>query len=520
MAFTLNHTLPFQQIKGKFSKLFVDYIQHPESFGDLVAFLPNQEGLKAAIDQRSKEEVNRTVLINAITGQYASSKVALPFSIGMLHADTTFTITTGQQLGIGLGPLYTVLKAMACIKYAEQCKKWFPSFDFVPVFWLASEDHDKEEIQSFQVFNKMYTWDTPQTGPVGQFTTEGLADLLKQIPDFPEWVCTIYQDADNLSQATRKVLDALFHSYGLLVVDGDDVELKRLFVPVLQKEIKEKRSQIFVEKSSAVLEKMGYSAQVHAREINLFYLGKGSRERIVYEGGQYKVLHSSTTWSEPELLAHVEQAPQLFSPNVILRPVYESVVLPDIAYVGGPGEIAYWVQLKGVFDAMDVMYPVVLPRIHAAFISASILHKMKTSGYSIEDLLEEENTIKSKVIAKQAEHLLTWEKEKNMLGEFWKGIAHKVESIDKSLVLKVKAEEAKALKLFEEIEKKAKKAEERKFEQQIKSVLQWREKMFPNNGLLERTDSIWSWLINEPKMIDQLMNSELDVFQFNFFVND
>ncbi|MFN8416304.1 MAG: bacillithiol biosynthesis cysteine-adding enzyme BshC [Cytophagaceae bacterium] len=520
MAFTLNRTLAFQQMKGKFSKLFVDYIQHPESFGDLLAYMPTQEGLKAAIDQRSKEEVNRTVLINAITKQYAASNVTLPFSIGMLHADTTFTITTGQQLGIGLGPLYTVLKAMACIKYAEQCKKWFPSFDFVPVFWLASEDHDKEEIQSFQVFNKTYTWDTTQTGAVGQFTTDGLSELLKQIPDFPEWVSNIYDEADNLSNATRKVLDKLFHSYGLVVVDGDDVELKRLFIPVIQKEIKEKASQEYVQKNSERLEKLGYSAQVHAREINLFYLGKGSRERIVFESGKYQVLHTSIAWSESELLAHVEEAPQLFSPNVILRPVYESVVLPDIAYVGGPGEIAYWLQLKGVFDAMDVLFPVVLPRIHASFISGSILNKIKTSGFSIEDLLDDENTIKSKVVAAQGEQVLSWDKEKSMQAEFWNAIANKVESIDKTLVSTVKAEEAKALKLIEDIEKKAKKAEERKFEQQIKSALQWKEKMFPNNGLLERSDSIWSWMINEPEIIDQLMNTELDIFQFNFFVND
>lgn len=520
MAFNLHCTIPFQQMKGKFSKLFVDYIQSPESFGELLAYMPNQEGLKRAIEARSKEELNRTVLINAITHQYAGSKVALPFSIGMLHSDTTFTITTGQQLGIGLGPMYTVLKAMACIKYAEQCKKWFPSFDFVPVFWLASEDHDKEEIQSLQVFYKEYTWDTSQTGAVGQFTTGGLSDLFQQIPDFPAWVSDIYKEATNLSHATRKVLDTLFHSYGLLVVDGDDAELKKLFIPVIKKELQQKASQHIVEKSSTVLEKMGYTAQVHAREINLFYLGQGSRERIVYEGDKFKVLNSTTLWTESELLAHLEIAPELFSPNVILRPLYESVVLPDIAYVGGPGEIAYWLQLKGVFDTMEVFYPVVLPRIHAGFISGSMLNKMNAAAYGIEDLLEEEASIKSKVVATQSNHVITWDKEKGMQAEFWKSIANKVESIDKTLVSTVKAEEAKALKLLEEIEKKTKKAEERKFEQQIKSVLQWKEKIFPNNGLQERNESVWTWLINEPEFIQQLMNTELDTSKFNFLVHD
>ncbi|MCU0416957.1 MAG: bacillithiol biosynthesis cysteine-adding enzyme BshC [Cytophagaceae bacterium] len=521
MSLSFHTSTSFDSLKGKFSSLFRSYISSPDTFSELTAFSPTKEGIAKAIQERSNYPVNRPLLVDVLQQQYQTDGISLPPFVNDLIQPTTFTITTGQQIGIGLGPFYTVLKIIAAIRYSKWCSIHFPENKFIPVFWMATEDHDIQEIQSLHVFSKEYTWITEQTGAVGRMKTDGIAELFDTIPDFPFWVKEVYATSVSLSQATRRLVHELFKDYPILILDGDDAALKQQCIPLFKKEVIEQAALEASQTSTEKIKAMGWDTQVYVRPINLFYLVNNRRERLVKEGDSYLVPTGDKQWTEAELLQEIEQRPEHFSPNVVLRPVYETTILPDVVYVGGPGEMAYWIQLLPVFQSFGSFFPVLFPRLHLGGMSVTQWNMLKQYSCTIEELSDEEKKIRSKITQLLTETVIDFTEEKNLLLAQWTAIEHKVLTVDTTMVATVKGDRVKVEKMLLDLEKKVQKALERKQDVPIQKVLKLKEKIFPNDGLMERKESLWTWYINSAEVISNLVEHPFDgTFEMEWWCYD
>ncbi len=500
---------------GGFSPLFLDYIAQKSSLKPYFKQFPDLEGFKNIIETRKFDSQNRKNLVKALQNQYKGIKNSPDFT-PLLH-ENCFTVTTGHQLNIFTGPLYVIYKIVSTVNLSKTLKKQFPEYDFVPVYWMATEDHDFEEINHFNLFNKTYTWQTDQKGAVGQMQCADIEAILAEIPEKIELFENAYRNATCLSDAVRTYMHELFGEKGLICVDGDDILLKSEFKEIIKTELTERKTFEIVEKDSENLEKLGYKTQVKGREINLFYLEKGLRERFVFENNEYKVLNTNLSFSEKEILDLVETNPEIFSPNVILRPVYQEVVLPNIAYLGGPAEVVYWLQLKGAFDQFNVQFPIVMPRNFALYVNGATKKRMEKLGMNTADLWHDEQDLKKNYIAKNSDNQFEIATEIVAVGDDFDKILAKALPIDKTLEGVVLAEKQKAINALEALEKRIKKAEERTFETAINQLIGVKNKLFPNGSPQERTDNFLNIYLNNPEFINQLIE-DFDPLDFRFNV--
>jgi bacillithiol biosynthesis cysteine-adding enzyme BshC len=437
----------------------------------------------------------RAVLVASLTENYAkittSDKVKA--NIAALKESTTFTITTGHQLSLFTGPIYFIYKILHVIRLAEELALEYPENKFVPVFWMASEDHDFEEIQSIQLFNQTITWDSTQKGPVGRFKLtdfEAVKNTVKELfSSHSDNEIDNLMDAytgENLAEATFSFVNVLFQKYGLVIVDGDQRALKTEFVATMHKELEQQFSYHAVQKTNALLQKEGYKLQVNAREINLFYLQEQSRERILHvEDGFF--VEGKGTLSLQTILAELSDFPERFSPNVILRPLYQETILPNLCYVGGVGEMAYWLQLKGVFDAANEVFPLIQVRSSLLYIDAINAKKMDKVSMNLSQLFEDVATVKKAYLKEFASDEVDFSSIEQQLKELKSSIVDKVVTADFNLEKYAQSELVKLEKQVVSIQEKVVKTVKQRHETALKTIEQVNEKLFPSNGMQERS---------------------------------
>ncbi|MEN8697603.1 MAG: bacillithiol biosynthesis BshC [Bacteroidia bacterium] len=350
------------------------------------------EAAKAIESKENFSSEKRLTLVKLLKEQYQESGIALEglFSenISHLKQDNTFTVTTGQQIHVGLGPMYVLYKALDTIVIASELKEKHPEHNFVPVFWMATEDHDLEEIASVKLFGKTITWETEQGGAVGRMTTEGLPELWAQIRSdfnfsaeqlaFIDTCEDIYKNAPNLSIAFRQLLHYYLGHLGIVILDPDNRELKESFAEVMINDLQQSHSEV-LHVYTRKLEEKGYASQLHIRDCNLFELSANSRERITRK------------YSAEEAGKYVEDISLELSPNAALRPLYQEWILPNIVYVGGPSELKYWMQLKGIFNNYELPVPILHLRTSAILIPQNVTHVKSITD--IEKLFDTEEQI-------------------------------------------------------------------------------------------------------------------------------
>ena len=508
---------------GRFSSIFLDYIKNKASLRPFFNQFPDADNFKILIEQRNFDNAKRSGLAIEIEKQYSGMKVSATIekNIQLLAEDSTFTVTTGHQLNILTGPLFFIYKIIAAINLAKELKEKYPTYNFVPVYWMASEDHDFDEISSIRLFGKDYKWELNAKGPVGKLPTTSLKSILQEIPDLPEFIYDCYAEAENLSDATRKLVNGLFGEYGLLIIDADKKSLKSQFSSVMADDIINHTANQLAQETTQKLENLGYKGQIFSREINLFYMKNDLRERIVQVGNKYEVMNTALEFSEVEMKQLIETSPELFSPNVVLRPLYQETILPNIAYVGGPAELAYWLQLKPVFDHYKVPFPALTPRLFAMIVPKAIYGKMLKNQLSVHDLFSDMESLKSRIMHAGAEEPVDLNHEMDKLQQLFESVREKASQCDKTLEGFVISEYKKAEKSIDHIQKRIKKAEEQKHEIAINQVRGILEKLFPNGSLQEREDNFLNFFINDPDFIKKLQ-SILDpmAFKFNVFTEN
>lgn len=524
----MNRILVTRQQTGLFTDLANDLVYQQS---ELKNFIQNEFSLEAFADQIELKQTNysietRKVMSSVFDHKYettAPSK-SQKINLELLNKENTFTITTGHQLSLFTGPLYFVLKILHAVKLANELTKKYPDSNFVPVFWMASEDHDFDEINQVNLFNQKFSWNTQQTGAVGRFTLENWSEFIGQIKGLfanheeaeIHDLISIY-DGSNLSEATFRLVNKMFGHYGLLVLDADDRKLKTIFSSVVRKELEDNLSFKAVNETNLNLEQKGIGSQAFAREINIFLLENGSRERIQFENGVY-FTDAGTRYSKEEILSYLNSNPEQFSPNVILRPLYQETILPNLCYLGGGGEMAYWLQLKGVFDSYGVPYPLIQVRNSLMLIDEGTSKKMENVGWSTDELFQDIDALKKKYVLENAEELdlsLLRQKQEDLIAS----CRALVKAVDPNMSGYIEAEMTRLTKQMDTIEQKLIRAEKGKYEKVLKQMDQIRDKLFPNNGLQERNVNFFNFCSDgEIKAhLDKIMDA-IDPFEKDFIV--
>ena len=510
------HQFNFEETK-RFSSIFLDYINNSKELQDYYSYRPEIESFEKAIANRNFDDSKRPTLVNSIKEQYSNLMThdAVSSNIELLNQKNTYTITTGHQLNIFTGPLFFIYKIVATINMAKMLKEKYPSNNFVPVYWMASEDHDFEEINNFNLFGKKYVWETTQKGPVGRFETATMKSVLDEISEKPDLFTNGYLNHHNLADATRFIVNELFGEYGLVILDADEKELKTEFRSIIKDDIFNNNAHALAQNTTKQLEDLGHKSQIYPRPINFFFMEDGIRERIEEAEGNYIVLNTSKIFTREEMETLIDEHPEKFSPNVVLRPVYQETILPNLAYIGGPAEVSYWLQLKDVFNHFKTPFPVLFPRSFVMIITKAIGKKMDKLQLSKQGIFEDFSTIKEHILYKDTEKVHDLSSELSDIENVFNSIKSKVGVLDKSLEGFVMSEYKKVEKGVENIQKRLKKAEEQKEEVSIKQIENILEKLFPGGNPQEREDNFLNFYINNPNFIQELIDA-LDPFELKY----
>lgn len=513
--------IPFRDT-GYFSSLICNYLDEKSELKPFYNRFPNLNSFKDQIEEKQQafSVQSRTVLVESLNKQYQNidaSKSTLQ-NIELLKSNNTFTITTGHQLNLFTGPLYFLYKIISAINLSKQLKEINPKYNFVPVYWMATEDHDFEEINYFNFKGKKIQWNKDAQGAVGELSTKGLEPVfdlfLKELGNSKNasYLKQLFKDAyikhDNLADATRFLANALFKEYGLVIIDANDAKLKKEFAPYMAEELLNNTSFKEVLKTNDKLSK-DYGIQVNPREINLFYLKENLRERIVYEDEVYKVLNTDIYWSLSEIQKELLEYPERFSPNVIMRPLYQEVILPNLCYIGGGGELAYWFQLKQFFNKVEVPFPILLLRNSVLIQTEKQFEKLEKLNISSTDIFLKRDAFINSKVREISNIEIDFSKQKKHLVNQFEELYEVAKQTDKSFLGAVKAQELKQLKGLDKLEKRLLKAQKNALSDQVSRMTELQNELFPNGSLQERNANFSEFYLEYgeqliPKLIQSL----------------
>jgi bacillithiol biosynthesis cysteine-adding enzyme BshC len=516
------------QNSGYFSSLMNDYLEQKSNLHSLYNRFPSLENFEDQILDKKENfnPKNRAVLVSVLKEQYSKIPTSelTKQNIETLSNSNTFTITTGHQLNLFSGPLYFLYKIISTINLTKELKTKYPSQNFVPIYWMATEDHDFDEINYFNFKGRKFRWNKESFGPVGRLSTEGLDDFFevyshelgsgKNAEAIKKLFQESYLNHTNLADATRFLANALFGKHGLVILDADNQDLKRTFIPYIKEELKLQTSHKKVVETTEKLK--NYFIQVNPREINLFFLEDNLRERIVLEDTKYKVNNTKIEFSESEILELLENHPEKFSPNVIMRPLYQEVILPNLCYIGGGGEIAYWLELKSFFDSVNVTFPILLLRNSALLATEKQAKKADKLELRWKDLFSKQNDLLNSETAKISKFPIDFSIQKEHLRKQFEALFAIANQTDKSFLGAVKAQEAKQIKGLENLEKRLLKAQKRKHFETLERITDLQNELFPNQSLQERQANFSEFYLEYGDDLIEKLMLQLKPLEANF----
>lgn len=523
---------------GYFSRLICDYLAEDPRLREFYGRFPNRSEFGAQVDAKAARfsDAHREILYQALKRQYEGTPVgkAVGTNLAMLKEPNSFTVVTGHQLNIFTGPLYFVYKIVTAIRLARILKTEYPKYNFIPVYWMATEDHDFEEIRYFNLNGKKLQWnpkeDAVTGGAVGRMATDGLDEVYEALvretghSDLATSLQRLFKKAylehGSLADATRYLVNELFGQYGLVIVDGDDRSLKQRLVPLIKDDVFEHTQYGEVTGTIERLRKASdlYRIQVNPREVNYFYLGENSRQRIVRTPAGYAVQGTNIQWDREGLGQEIENHPERFSPNVIARPLYQELVLPNLCYIGGGGEIAYWLELRSAFRAAGLPFPILMLRNSALIVSGKQQRKLQRMDIPVSDLFMGHQGLIDSTVRKNSVFPIDFSAQKQGLETQFKALYELAQQTDASFLGAVKAQEIKQKKGLDNLEKRLLKAQKRKLGEVVSRVTEIQDELFPNGSLQERIANFSEpYLAYGPDFIPALLEA-LDPFSGAFTI--
>ena len=497
--FTATH-LAYNQT-GSFSKIITDYLNGAEVLRPFYGQPPTMKGIAAKIAERKTMQINREVLVQVLEQQYKELPVSesVAQNIQALLSPDTFTVTTAHQPNLFTGPLYFIYKILHAVKLTETFKQEWPAYHFVPVYYMGSEDADFAELNHTFVDGKKLEWKKEQGGAVGRMLVDKtLVQLIEELEgqlgveekgaEVIGLLRKAYVAGKTIQSATFELINELYGAFGLVVLIPDHPLLKAQMMTLFADDLFAHKPFAIVNETS---EKIGevYHAQAHPREINLFYLKDNLRERIEEKDGKFYVLNTAFSFTKEEMQRELNEHPERFSPNVILRGIYQETILPNLAFVGGGGELAYWLQLKDLFAAYKASYPILILRNSFLVVEEKWKKKLEGLGIMVQQLFAGETELTNDLVKKKAEHPVSLNGTLENATALFATIRNKATAVDATLSKHVGAIEARSLKALQELEKKMLRAEKRKHADLGGQVHKLKEVLFPNDGLQERVEN-------------------------------
>ncbi len=504
-----------------FSPAIIRYVQNDPMLAPFISQRPDLNGFKELISSK-KDRSPRKILCTVLNEQY--SRLQAPVTpqvqsnIDLLSQPGTYAITTGHQLNIFTGPLYFIYKIVTAINLARDLKSAFPDKNFVPVYWMATEDHDFAEINHTYLSGKKIVWEKEALGCTGRLDISGLEKVLKdytgvlgisgKASELSALMQAAYSGHKTLADATREMVNDLFGHYGLVILDADHNALKAEFAGIITDDITGQHSSKNVTETSAKLAEVGIESQVNPREINFFYTLDAFRERIVWEDNVFKVLNSELRFTTEELKQEIKTYPERFSPNVIMRPLYQEVILPNLAYIGGGAEIIYWLQLKKNFDFYKIDFPILVLRNSALIADFDLSSKLGRLQLELHDIFRKTIEVQNEWVVNHSDEQLSLADEWQEFNEIFRKIKTRVSGIDPTLGPSTESVRARLEKAITNLEKKLIRAEKKNFSDALSRIEALREKLFPGGSLQERKENFGQFFIKYGRgFIDTLVNS-------------
>jgi bacillithiol synthase len=524
----ISKTLPYQQT-GYFSRVITDYLNGNEFLRNFYEHPFSITGIEAAIRDREMFPTDRRLLVETLREQYRGLPLqdAVSKNIETLSGKNAFTITTAHQPAIFTGNLYFIYKILHVIKMAETLSAQYPERRFVPVFYMGSEDADLDELGHIYLNGEKISWDTRQTGAVGRMMNTGLEKIIHRIenelsgsPHGPEIIQLLrdcYLDSENIQTATLKLLNHLFGSYGLIVLIPDNRLFKSVMRGVFKDDLTAHLPYKITEQNIRHLSAQ-YPVQAKPREINLFYLKEDIRERLELKDGRFVVNNTNIHFSPEEMERELANFPERFSPNVILRGLYQETLLPNIVFVGGGGEMAYWLEFKSLFKHYRVPFPVLILRNSFLLVRKNWKTKMDKAGIPPADLFKPEEQLMEEYVRRHSGRQLSLGKQIDELHNFYESVKSISGAVDITLEQHVEKLESQALQKLEELEKKILRAEKKNHEEMRRRIHEIRDVLFPLGNLQERVDNLIPWYAEYGRAFIDLIHRNSSALEQEFII--
>jgi bacillithiol biosynthesis cysteine-adding enzyme BshC len=533
--------IPFSDLPGA-SRLFTDYI---ENFDKLAAFYAIDYRSRAAlfdqaerVSQRDYPRGEVAKILQQQNRQWGAGEAA-ERRLALLAQKGSVTVVTGQQVGIFGGPLFTLYKALTCLKLAESLSARLGR-EVVPIFWLAADDDDVAEVNRLIVMNRenelvpfSCVFDTDERRPVAQDYLTGNIEnchraFNEAIPEtefkseFLQALRQAYFAGESLPDAFARWLVNLLGHLGLVVMNPTDPELKRLAGPVFAREINENSpSTEAALRAAAKLGAAGYTPQVSLRpdRFNLFYV-QTQRHTLEWRDGKFVSTDGALQFSRAELLLHLREHAENFSPNVMLRPVLQDYLLPTVAYIAGPAEIAYFAQLRGVYEAFGVSMPAIFPRQSMTLLEKKIARVLEKYRLQIADFWAAQGgaaeELISRVVKREApDELFTpVAAARDELGRRLATLKIRAVAVDATLGGFIEKEQGKIFHQLDGIEKKLLQAAKRQNETLAQQIAKAAHALYPNRHLQERELSFVPFLCKYGRGLVQQLYEQIDLANF------
>ncbi len=527
--------------EGGFTQLYRDYVNDYQKVGhyfetDFHSF----DSLKRYAHRISQRIRHRSTLVEVLLEQnkhYGVGDNSIN-NIQSLIDDNTFAIVTGQQVGMLGGPLYTVYKTITAIKLAKHLASKFPEYKFVPIFWLEGEDHDYDEINKIGILNQEHSPAvieyllngkpvTKNVGAVGEIVLDNYLDAFFEIlqktlghSEFRQSLIDIFKNAyapgRTLNHAFASLMNKLFDGEGLVFISSNDRRLKKLVSPVFIKELSEfpRVSQLIIEQSAELEEK--YHAQIKTKALNLFHFYKEGRHFIEPRENNFNIKGTRSLITKDEILRIAHENPELLSPNVALRPICQDTILPTLAYVAGPSEIAYFAQLKKVYQYFDLTMPMIYPRASVTLVEEKVERTLDKYQLELLEFFGDPGKIEKKIIEMVSEvkidEMFTEATQRifDLTNEMKFGINY----IDSTLLGALENTRLKIEQQLSGLKEKVIEAQKRKHEIGLRQIAKVINSIFPNRNYQERELNIGQFMNKHGLDLVQSLQSEIAIDQF------
>ncbi|NNC83171.1 MAG: bacillithiol biosynthesis cysteine-adding enzyme BshC [Flavobacteriales bacterium] len=500
---------------GQYPRLVIDYLKDAGDMSDFTHYRPDRQGLRDAAESRSFDSSQRELLLEVLKEQHGEHCTDQQQTmLDMLSDPGSRTISTGHQLCLFGGPVYMLYKVASVIRLAETMREE-EGVHVVPLFWMASEDHDIDEIDHCLLFGRRFAIPTEHNGPAGTMPLEHIDDVVVELgqvlgesplaQEAKKLIASCYTQDRSMAQAFRALIQSLFGKYGLLILDASDRRLKASFSEHMRNEMEQSMIEKAMESRAEVIRNRGEQVQATARDINLFYMTDTERVRLTKESGTIGPV-DGIVWKDGDYSKLITDHPERFSPNVLFRPVYQEYILPNIAYVGGPGELSYWLQLKEVMEAFDLRLPVLILRDTMIWIDDRTEQKWKELGFATMDLFRDDDLLYKEFAKQNAGEELDISTDRETMIKHFDKLVDRSKDIDPNILGFAKAERSRLIKSIENLEKKMIRAEKKKHGDSLNRISTIKNKFLPGGSLRERTENFLHWYLKQGDgFIDHLL---------------